>query len=698
MSANINDVHRRKKTIHSSADKAVDAVAWSLVQSGTLPLQRKPDARWRYHNANGSVAGEILRWDLPSGQRVIRQVSSVQGGWVTAAMPELRPLYHLPEIIDATEVWIVKGEKSADAAASLGLVATTSAGGSNSAQKTDWTPLDGKQVIIVPTNDEAGESYAREVFDLIRKQAPNTTVRVKRLNEDWSQIPAGGDLFDWSEQFDSADAEALRGRLSRISDSVSEFVGDCSPNRVENKVFADKANEFIPFPVHELPPVLAKFCSEVAAAVGCDASFPALACLTVCAAAIGTSRQLRIRHGWFAPPIIWAVLIGESGTQKSPPFRIAMAPLKERQKRDIDAFSAANNQYQADLKQYKREYKAWEKSGEGEEPQQPERPTRRRCIVQDSTIEALAPILSANPRGVLLARDELSGWLAGFDKYSNKASASSEVPKWLEIYNCESITIDRKTGDERFTFVRQPSVSICGGIQPAILARCLTTEHKENGLQSRLVMTFPPRQPKQWRDDELSPTTQVAYSDCIRDLFKLQGDESTGESKPATLKLSQEARELYKAYVNETGREQAAMHGHLASQWSKLEEIPARLAILLHCVKQVTTGVDDYWTIDGPTMQAAIILGEWFKNETLRVGRLLVEPEMIREARHLVAWIQSRGGRITARELCKLRRDIGSSEEAESKLIQLVELKFGVWQGTHKSREFVLNQHRDVGD
>jgi hypothetical protein len=205
-------------------------------------------------------------------------------------------------------------------------------------------------------------------------------------------------------------------------------------------------------------------------------------------------------------------------------------------------------------------------------------------------------------------------------------------------------------------------------------------------------MTFPPRQPKQWRDDEMSPETELVYGKCIRDLFELQGDDSSGECKPATLQLSPTARALFKAYVNETGREQSAMHGHLASQWSKLEEIPARLAIILHCVQQVTTGVVDYWTISGPTMQAAINLGEWFKNETLRIGRILVEPEVIREARHLAMWIQAHGGRITARNLCKLRRDIVSSEDAELKLMKLVELEFGTWQGIHKSRELVLNQ------
>ena len=89
-------------------------------------------------------------------------------------------------------------------------------------------------------------------------------------------------------------------------------------------------------------------------------------------------------------------------------------------------------------------------------------------------------------------------------------------------------------------------------------------------------------------------------------------------------------------------------------------------------------------------MQAAINLGEWFKGETLRINRVLTIPEAEREVQQLVSWIQSQGGKITSRDLCKARRDIVSSDEAEEKLIQLVDMKFGDWRGIHKSREFFL--------
>lgn len=132
------------------------------------------------------------------------------------------------------------------------------------------------------------------------------------------------------------------------------------------------------------------------------------------------------------------------------------------------------------------------------------------------------------------------------------------------------------------------------------------------------------------------------------------------------------------------------MSGHLASQWSKLEETPARLAITLHCVRQVTDDVDDAFKVDAATMQAAITLGEWFKTECLRINRLLTESGESREANRLVDWIRSKGGRITARDLCKYRRDIPTSDDAETKLIYLASINAGTWQGTTKSREFIL--------
>jgi hypothetical protein len=484
--------------------------------------------------------------------------------------------------------------------------------------------------------------------------------------------------------------------LSEIEEQAKAHrsVGDSPMKPYANGANADK---FEPFPLECLPSVLRRFVTESASAIGCDPTMSVLPTLAVCASAIGTSRSLMIKRGWFVPSLIWTVVVGESGTQKTPPIKLALKPIKDRQKEQIRENEAAWAEFCQSNDDYKRNKKVWDKTGEGDRPEAPVEPVMPRSFVQDPTIESLAPILLENPRGLLLARDELSGWFGSFNQYSS-GKTSTDVQKWLEIYGTESITIDRKTGDQRFIFVPHPSVSVCGGIQPDILSQCLTDENKSNGLQSRLLMAYPPRQPKRWRDDEVSESASKGYYELVKELSSLRPDtDISGDERPTTLRLTDDARQLYKDFVNQHGEEQNAMHGHLASQWSKLEEIPARLAIILHCIRQCTDGVDDAFKVDVATMNAALTLGEWFKAECLRINRLLTEPAESREVRRLLKWIGSRGGRITARDLCKYRRDIATSEEAEKMLIHLVSIGAGTWSSTTKSREFILTAD-NVGD
>lgn len=64
---------KKPKKIHATTDKAADGLAYGMVQDGILSEQRKPDAGWRYRNADGTGAGAVYRWNLPDGRKEIRQ-------------------------------------------------------------------------------------------------------------------------------------------------------------------------------------------------------------------------------------------------------------------------------------------------------------------------------------------------------------------------------------------------------------------------------------------------------------------------------------------------------------------------------------------------------------------------------------------------------------------------------------------------
>ena len=110
-----------------------------------------------------------------------------------------KPLYNLHQLardIDKT-VFIVEGEKCADALIKLGLLATTS-GGADSVKATNWQILAGREVVIWPDNDNAGIKFQT---DLLEKLHP-LNCKIKCLDVETLNLPAKGDCVDWLVAFE----------------------------------------------------------------------------------------------------------------------------------------------------------------------------------------------------------------------------------------------------------------------------------------------------------------------------------------------------------------------------------------------------------------------------------------------------------------------------------------------------------------
>src|SRR5262249_44016094 len=155
------------------------------------------------------------------------------------------------------------------------------------------------------------------------------------------------------------------------------------------------------------------------------------------------------------------VIIGESGTAKTPAFGLVMQPLRDRQGKALQRHKEQMKQYELDLARWDIDMAAWKRSKapDREPPEKPNPPQAKRFYVSDTTMEAVAAILSANPRGLLLARDELAGWFGSFDRYAGKGKAGADSANWLSMHNAESIIVDRKTGIPRTIYV--PHAAVC---------------------------------------------------------------------------------------------------------------------------------------------------------------------------------------------------------------------------------------------
>ena len=165
---------------------------------------------------------------------------------------------------------------------------------------------------------------------------------------------------------------------------------------------------------------------------------------------------------------------GEVEGLKTRAFAAALKPWRDRQNDAFDRHEKEMECYAIRCERWKVAKIAWDKDKNRTEdpPEEPKAPVAQRCIVNDTTLEALAPILLGNPRGVLNARDELNMLFGGMDRYAK--GKGSDAAAWLFAYNGEPIIIDRKTGIPRTIRVPAAYCSLVGGIQPGILKRALT--------------------------------------------------------------------------------------------------------------------------------------------------------------------------------------------------------------------------------
>ncbi len=113
---------------------------------------------WHYTDADGVIIASVYRYEPKEGEKEFLPWDAVKRRY---GNPDVRPLYNLPGILQASHIVVAEGEKAADALINNGIAATCVMGGSNSPlERTDLAPLKGKEITIWPDNDEPGRKFA----------------------------------------------------------------------------------------------------------------------------------------------------------------------------------------------------------------------------------------------------------------------------------------------------------------------------------------------------------------------------------------------------------------------------------------------------------------------------------------------------------------------------------------------------------
>lgn len=648
----------------------------------------KQIASYQYRDETGSLLFEVLRFD-PKGFRQRRPDG--KGGWVWNLNGVRRVLYRLPETLEAIRngevVFVCEGEKDCETLALMGLHGTCNPGGAGKWSQDYSEALRGARVVILPDNDQPGIEHSETVARSLSRISES--VKILPIPD----LPPKGDVSDWIEK---------NGGTKEALERYAEFTPEWTP-KIEIPGPGSPLKDlqlFEPFPLHCLPKPIREYVEASSRSIECDPSMIAVFALGCLGSSIGHLTQIRIKADWHEPPLLWVGVVGKSGSGKSPALKAALAPLEE-----IDReLHEQNARTREDFKQALRAWEVEEKRSKGKNPDpKPERPPSERLIVRDFTLESLGPILLENPRGLLYVADELNRLFKGMNKYNR---GKDERDSWNQIFNAQSITIDRKHGDPPTLYIPVAGISVVGGIQPGVLSKTLNSEDWDSGFPARFLFIAPPTKGKRWNESEPSRGIQNRYSEVFRKL-RTNPVRRDGEGRGITsfLNLTHEAKgDVWKPFFNDHSEILEAANDRLQAAYAKILSYAARFTLIIH-LSRLAAGeaVTSDW-IDPQSVQAGCELARWFRSETERVYSVLGESHQAKRRRDLIEWIRLEGGAVTARSLQRRKPSLyPTSEEAESTLVDLVSSGFGEWRdlppgefGGRPTREFTLHPHSRI--
>lgn len=188
------------------------------------------NGQWDYISRDGEVLVTVRRYDV-DGKKEFRPWIP---GFAYPKAPDVRPLYNIPNILNEERIVWVEGEKCAQALIDAGIPATCTLGGAGAltrknADKFDFTPLRGKELLIWPDNDDAGRRLAEIVREVaLDSDADTVTILQSPQGKPpkWDAADAIEEGFDVQKFIDSG-AGSTRRTINLLNDSllVSRFTG-----------------------------------------------------------------------------------------------------------------------------------------------------------------------------------------------------------------------------------------------------------------------------------------------------------------------------------------------------------------------------------------------------------------------------------------------------------------------------------------
>ena len=346
-------------------------------------------------------------------------------------------------------------------------------------------------------------------------------------------------------------------------------------------------------PVDGLSPNATEMLRKVASSLQCPVDIALSAMFATVGVAMG--KRVIIDDGKYRNyPCLWVCVVAPSGSNKSTPIRFFLQPLKDR-----DSYNYGV---------YREELRAYRQAGDDKG----DKPVFKQYVISDSTPEARNQVLSVNPNGILLYRDELKGMIDDFCRYAK----SGELSQMLSMFDSVTIVVNRKSDEP--LLIKDPFMSIIGSIQPSVLVDTFGNDNMmNNGFNQRWLFCYPESgMPEMYNDVSIPQSVISDWKDFIYNLIMYDFSVMGGK-----IYIRGEAKRVYIDYYNSLQIKKASADDYLSSVYSKLQIHVIRWAGVAHILGNSPTSID----ITPEEMEYSVRCMDYFERCALKVYRMLLE-------------------------------------------------------------------------
>lgn len=369
------------------------------------------------------------------------------------------------------------------------------------------------------------------------------------------------------------------------------------------------------FPLCVFPKMVRDIIMDAHEELNFPESYIAASILSATATAIGNSAILNIRDDWKEKCVLFIVLLGRSGTVKTPPMSFAYAPLLKLDCQSIQQYNKDMNDYLSSA----------EKNNE-------KRPKARQRIVKDCTLEAVAKVLSENPLGIVVLNDELKGWISSFDRYHK--SGGGDMEQWMTLFNSEPIIVNRK-GAAEVICVPSPFVNVIGSLQTEVLPKLFSNDRIDNGFLFRLLFVVNPHEdePVLWKEDDLPTNVGKRWEDFLLSIVKF-AESDRPNHRPMEFTFEENAEKNIHAWrdIQEWQNNIELNNGRDGTDkdvkiFRKVQSCALRFCIPIQVMWDIAEGRQPSGVISESTAILATLLADYFYSTAKEVYDLISEGE-----------------------------------------------------------------------